>query len=123
MFSCPFTSEKSKLYFKLLVKSSAIFTFIGSIVPSLFKKLITSSKFLAGKISISVTIPASFAFSSGTIICLIPKRFASMHIGNIPFTLFILPSKDNSPIKAILSKFAFFIISIDIKIPIAIGKS
>ena len=33
----------------------------------------------------------------GTTTLLIPKFLASIHIGKIPLTLFIFPSKDNSP--------------------------
>ena len=46
-----------------------------------------------------------------------------MHMGKIPFTLLIFPFNESSPTNAILSNSLFFIISIDIKIPTAIGKS
>ena len=46
-----------------------------------------------------------------------------MHIGKVPFTLFTLPSNDNSPINAISSFGIFFITPILHNIPTAIGKS
>ena len=95
----------------------------GVISISEFKYFTTSLKLFTPIISISLTIEASFVFSIGTITLLILSFLASIHIGKIPFTLFIVPSNDNSPIKIVSSKEVCLICSLQIKIPIAIGKS
>lgn len=69
------------------------------------------------------TTAASFAFSFGTIIFLIPKFFASILIGRIPFTLFTLPSSESSPTNTVSSIFFSDISPKLINIPIAIGRS
>ena len=53
----------------------------------------------------------------------IPSFFASIHIGNIPSTLLIFPSSDNSPINIVFIILEVFIHLIQASIPIAIGKS
>ena len=71
-----------------------------------------------GIISSSEIIDASFALAFGSITVFMPSSFAYIHIGNIPFVLFIFPSSDNSPIKIVLGILSILIFEMH---PIAIN--
>ena len=125
-FSWPLTSEKSIRYFSFFSFRISLFSSFF-IFFSLFKNCITSIRFSAGIISIPVTYDASFAFSFGNIILFIPNFFASIHIGNIPFTFSIFPFSDNSPINMLSfrnsSNSYWLMCPLATNIPMAIAKS
>ena len=65
---------------------------------------------------------ASLAFSSGTNTVVIPFSLSPLTSGSIPLTFLKLPSRDNSPRKAVLLSSGISI-PCSFKIPTAIGRS
>jgi len=121
--ACPLISEKLSPV-PVPPSSPSAFTVRNSSRDSPpLKKWTISRRCLAPKILMSCTTDASLPFSCGTIMFAIFSLRASIAVGKIPRTLFILPSSDNSPAIRKLLIVSFFMIFNAVRIPNAMGRS